>query len=186
MIRVKSQNMELVEPSIDFKNSYIEAVKEFQADAGDGSVRSRRYRDLSISQLEADFDSYVQELNAEAQGENLSEGYVPSNTYWLVDGNEFIGSISIRHRLTEYLERFGGHIGYDVRPSKRRQGYGNKILELALPKARELGIERILLTCDDTNAGSRKIIENNGGVFENRVKDPETGVDKLRFWIKTG
>ena len=85
--------------------------------------------------------------------------------------------------LLHTWNRSAGHIGYDIRPSKRKQGYGSKILELALPKAKELDIERVLLTCDETNTGSRRIIEKNGGVLENQVKNPETGVDKLRFWI---
>jgi len=77
----------------------------------------------------------------------------------------------------------GGHIGYDIRPSKRKQGYGNKILELALPKTKELGIHKALLTCDEPNTGSQKIIERNGGVLENVVDNPETGIRKMRFWI---
>ena len=98
-------------------------------------------------------------------------------------GGEFIGRVSIRHALTEHLLAVGGLIGYDIRPSKRGQGYGNKILELALPKAKELGISRVLITCDVTNAASRKIIEKNGGILENQVPNPETGVDKLRYWV---
>jgi len=66
---------------------------------------------------------------------------------------------------------------------KRRQGYGSKILAHALPKAKEIGITKILLTHDVTNVGSRKIIEQGGGVLENQVPNPETEVDKLCFWI---
>lgn len=127
--------------------------------------RSKSYRGISIPELEADFEAYVEKKTGQSRGENLPEGYVPSTELWLVDGDEYIGSISIRHRPTEYLEKLGGHIGYDIRPSMRGRGYGSKILELALPKAKELGTARILVTCDATNAASRKIIEKNGGVF---------------------
>lgn len=175
--------MQLVLPSVAYKSSYIEAVKEFQADHS-FPLMERTYDKLSISELEDNFEDYVEKKKSESRGENLPEGYIPATTYWLVDGGEYIGNIGIRHWLTEKLEKWGGHIGYSIRPSKRGQGYGNKILELALPKAKELGINRLLITCDATNTASQKIIEKNGGVLENQVPNPETGVDKLRFWIE--
>ncbi|MCR4325820.1 MAG: GNAT family N-acetyltransferase [Patescibacteria group bacterium] len=174
--------MELIEPSTEYKNSFIEAVKEYKEDTVD-SFRHAKYRELSLPELEADFGGFVARELGKSEGENLPEGYVPQTDYWLVDGSEFIGRVSIRHSLTEHLRQLGGHIGYDIRPSKRRKGYGTKILQLALPKARELGIERVLVTCDAGNAASQKIIEKNGGVLENQVSDPETGGSKMRFWI---
>ncbi len=85
--------------------------------------------------------------------------------------------------MTEHLMAVGGHIGYAIRASMRGKGYGNKILELAIPEAKKLGIDRVLVTCDVTNLASRKIIEKNRGILENQVRNPETGIDKLRFWI---
>lgn len=174
--------MELVLPSAEYKDSFIKAVKEFQADTED-SMRHKKYRELSIPELEADFGSFIERELGHARGEHIPEGYVPWSDYWLVDKGEFIGRISIRHRLNDWLKKIGGHIGYDIRPSKRRQGYGSKILGLALPKAKELGIERILITCDIANIPSGKIIEKNGGVLENVVPNPETGTEKFRYWI---
>lgn len=174
--------MELVEPSVKYKVSYIEAVKEFQADHS-FPLMERRYDKLSLPELDSTFETYVEKIRAEARGENLPEGWVPATTYWLVDGDEFIGRVNIRHQLTPHLEQIGGHIGYDIRPSKWGKGYGSSILKLVLPKAKELGLDRVLLTCDATNTGSRKIIEKNGGVFESRVPNPQTDVDKLRYWI---
>lgn len=174
--------MELILPSVEYKDSYLAAVKEFQADTSN-ERRLEQYRKLSVSELDSDFESYVEELLSHARGENLPEGWVPDSVFWLVDDGKFIGRLSIRHRLTEQLEKFGGHIGYDIRPSERIKGYGSKILELALLKAKELGIMRVLLTCDATNTASRKIIEKNGGILENQIPNPETGIDKLRFWI---
>ncbi len=174
--------MQLELPSREYKDSFIEAVREFQADRGHVSADTW-YQKLLISELETDFDSFVAHERSHAQGENLPEGYVAQSDFWLIDEGEFIGRVKIRHRLNEHLERIGGHIGYDIRPSRRRQGYGSNILKLALPKAKELGISRVLLTCNATNEPSRKIIEKNGGVLENREPNPETGVDKLRYWI---
>lgn len=159
--------MELVLPSIEYKTSYIEAVKEFKVDS-DNSHRSQDIRALSIPELEADFEVYAKKLASRARGENLPEGWVPVSVYWLVDNGEYIGRISIRHRLNENLAQFHGHIGYDIRPSQRGKGYGTTTLKLALPKAKELGLSRVLITCTTANVGSRKIIEKNGGVFENQ------------------
>lgn len=174
--------MELVAPSIEYKDSFIEAVKEYRADTS-FPLMHRRYHDLSLEELQDHFDEYVEKVRSWDRGENLPQGFVPAREFWLVENGTFIGSVNIRHMLNENLLRLGGHIGYEIRPSMRGKGYGSEALKLALPKAKELGIERALLTCDATNVGSRKIIEKNGGVLENQVPNPETGVDKLRFWI---
>ena len=107
---------------------------------------------------------------------------MPATALWLVDNGEFIGSLSLRHRLNENLLKMGGHIGYSIRPSARKRGYGTKILELALPIAKSLGIDKVLVTCDDDNTGSAKIIEKNGGVLENKVE--HEGKLKRRYWIE--
>ncbi len=173
--------MELVLPSTVYRDSFIEGIRELK-DAAMTST-TRNYGNLSIPDLEADFDLFVEKERGHAEGKNLPVGYVPQSDFWLVDGNKYIGHAGIRHELNEHLISIGGHIGYSIRPGKRGKGYGNKILELALPKAKELGIDRVLLTCDETNIASRKIIERNGGFLENQVPNPETGIDKLRFWI---
>jgi len=109
----------------------------------------------------------------------IPEGIVAMTTLWWVEGDEYLGRLSIRHQLTDWLRDFGGHIGYVVRPSERRHGHASAMLKAALPLARDLGIDPALLTCDDTNAGSRRVIESNGGVFEDQRGD------KLRFWVPT-
>ena len=89
--------------------------------------------------------------------------WVPCTTLWWVDGSTYLGRIAIRHRLTPSLREVGGHIGYDVRRSARRQGHATAMLAAALPVAAALGIDPALVTCDDTNVASRKVIEHNGG-----------------------
>lgn len=113
----------------------------------------------------------------------------------MIDCDEYIGQASIRPELcTSYLLTYGGHIGYSIRPSKRRQGWGKKILALALYEARELGLKRALVTCDSDNIGSRKIIEHNGGQFESAIgmtrstfrtegRKTDGALEKLRYWI---
>ncbi|MBP6882466.1 MAG: GNAT family N-acetyltransferase [Candidatus Levybacteria bacterium] len=172
--------MELISPSSEYKDQFIDAVKEYQAIESDDR---RDIYEINTEELEIDFPTYLKKLNLQSQGENLPEGYVPVSTFWLVDNHEFIGRVSIRHRLTPDLMKIGGHIGYDIRPSKRKMGYGKKILELALLKAKELGIERVLATCIETNIGSKKIIESNGGVFEERIPADDGKSARLRYWI---
>jgi predicted acetyltransferase len=109
----------------------------------------------------------------------LPEGIVPATHLWWVDGATYLGRLSIRHSLTPWLLEFGGHIGYGVRPSARRQGHATAMLAAALPVAHRIGIDSALLTCDDTNVASRKVIEANAGVLED-----QRGV-KLRYWVPT-
>lgn len=174
--------MELVLPSEIYKESFLEGVQEFKT-AEPFSSRYTHYKNMSLEKARSDFPAYLAHERDKALGKNLPEGFVPQTNYWLIDNDTFLGGVSIRHFLTEKLLQTGGHVGYDIRPSMRGHGYGTKILALALPKAREFGIERALITCDTTNVASRKIIERNGGVFENQIPNPEGGPDKLRFWI---
>lgn len=173
--------MELVEPSILYKESFIEAIREYQAQEV-GDRRTSYYRELE--ELTYGFPTYISRLLAESQGKNMPDGFVAQTTYWLVEGDEFIGRISIRHLLNKELMKMGGHIGFDIRPSKRKMGYGKKILQLALPKAKALKIEKALITCNETNEASKKIIIANGGVLEGRVKQPRGEPIKLRYWIQ--
>ena len=115
--------MDLVTPSSQYKDSFIQAVKEYHAVDADNITE---IYELNIEELENDFPSYISNLLSESEGQHLPAGYVPQTTYWLIDQGEFIGTISIRHRLTDRLLQEGGHIGYDIRPSKRKMGYGKK------------------------------------------------------------
>lgn len=104
---------------------------------------------------------------------------VASDYWWITDGepDEVVGFLAVRHRLNDWLLNEGGHIGYSVRPSRRREGHATRALLLALDRASELGIDRALITCDDDNAGSRATILGGGGVYE------DTRNGKQRYWI---
>ncbi len=134
----------------------------------------------------ADPAMVLEKANNYEQGISLKPGQVRSTTFWLVEGDRFIGEIRIRHELTEALYRRGGHIGYEVRPSACRQGYGTKMLAMVLPYCRDvLGLDRVLLTCDDDNVGSYRIMERNGGILEDKViNETERGIVlSRRYWI---
>ena len=91
--------------------------------------------------------------------------------------------IQVRHYFNEYLEKFGGHIGYSVRPSERRKGYAKKMLKDCLKYCEEINLDKVLITCMDSNVGSRKTILRNGGVYENTVFEPSREVNLERYWI---
>lgn len=165
-------------PSLQYKESFLAAVKEYQAEG------LPYYSKLSLEQTQ-EFEAFVQKLADEAQGQNLPEGYVAHTTFWLVEGSEYIGRVDIRHELNEYLHKEGGHLGYDIRPSQRGKGYGHHILKLGLEKAKELGLEKILITCDVSNTPSKKVIEGNGGQLLKTQPVGEGKPDKALYWIET-
>jgi predicted acetyltransferase len=156
-------------------------MAEFAAEGrtGDSSMVGR---DLAVHggtwATPAGFAAYLDELRAEAVRPRRA-GFVCSTTWWWVEGDEFVGRIVVRHELTPHLLEVGGHIGYDVRRSRRREGHATAMLAAVLPEAADLGIERALVTCDHDNVGSRRVIEANGGVLEDQRGQ------KLRFWITT-
>lgn len=168
--------MKLTLPSVKYKHSYLQAVEEGKGEAGVTVLRKPR-KDES-------FEKFVTDIRNEAKGLNLPENWVPATEFWLIDHNEFIGRVSIRHILNDNLLKIGGHIGYYIRISKRNQGYGKIILQLALQKAKKLRISKVLMTCDEGNIGSQKIIEANGGILENIVEVDEKHPKKKRYWIK--
>jgi predicted acetyltransferase len=177
---------ELILPDPRVQRSFLTAMKEFQAEGRGGpddtSMLGREILGWADRWDDpAEFAAYVSWLRAGAAEEShRPPGHVPSTTLWGAEGEEYLGRITIRHRLTPSLLNLGGHIGYDVRPSGRRRGHATAMLAAALPVARELGIGPVLITCDEDNVGSRKAIEGNGGVLE----DVRKGT--LRFWVPTG
>lgn len=170
--------IELVLPTEKYKNSYLDAISEFSG------KELTEFEYAPIEEMQENFAKYVEKLRGFAKGIGLPEGYLPHTEFWLVDGDHYIGRLDIRHSLNQHLLDVGGHIGYDVRPSLRGQGYGNKILELGLPKAKELGLNKVLLTCSEGNIASEKIIVKNGGVYEDARFHAGHGVNKKRFWIE--
>ncbi len=126
---------------------------------------------------------YLGRLADSSAGVNLPDGWVGS-TFLVADLDEqIVGRVSIRHELNEFLRTEGGHIGYCVRPACRRRGYATEILRQALIVARSLGIDRVLITCDDDNAGSIRVIESCGGKLDS-VRPATPGTPALRrYWI---
>ena len=172
----------LVPPAMRHARSYLAALREGFRRGEQEVVSERRVREI-----EADFAGYLAAITDQrgyitlATGERVRK--VPFSLHWLCEDDVFIGEASIRHQLNAHLLQEGGHIGYGIRPSRRRQGYGKRILALALAECRRLGIERVLVTCLDANIASAKIIEANGGRLENLISAPSGHGPLRRYWI---
>jgi predicted acetyltransferase len=172
--------VKLERPNVKYKTSFIAAVHEFQASQTGG----RDILKLDPNSLENDFSSYVQgELRLDDPA-HLEPGKVLQSEFWLVNDLEFFGRIALRHGLNDFLKGFGGHIGYEIRPSRQRQGLGTFMLKLVLEKARTIGLKRVLITCDVENLGSRGVIEANGGELEGEFKLDWYDKPIRRYWIK--
>ena len=165
----------LTEPSVQYKDSYLAAVRELQ---GEG-----KRLDDNIRFLSENFTAFVHRSLQQKDRSYVMPGRVPNADFWLIENGEFVGRLNLRYELDSDLLKFGGHIGYEVRPSRRKQGYGTRMLQLGLEKAKAAGIFKVLVTCDENNIGSKKIIEHNGGQFENAVHIDGSAIKKLRYWI---
>ena len=161
--------IELVAPSEAYRDSFLRAMDEFQAEGlpwwfGGG-----------LETAERDFAGFVAS----------KLGDVGKTHRWAVADGEFVGRIAVFHELTDALRISGGHIGYDTLPSLRGRGIATQMLAQILPTARALGLSEVLLTCDDTNTASIRVIEKNGGVLrDTRVLAP-TKPAKRYYWIST-
>lgn len=142
-------------------------------DGGNGFVNS-----LNSINME-EFSSKVHRNYEIARSINLPDEYVPQTIYWLYHNGKPVGYGKLRHRLNEKLLELGGHIGYVIRPSERGKGYGKRMLAELVREAHKKSISRVLLTCDECNLASRRIIEwNHGGLSS--IAD-----GKCKYWIDT-
>ncbi len=130
-------------------------------------------------ELEEAYGDMVADFVSAGESPNkLGEG----TTYWLVKDGRVLGTCRLRHALTEDLWRHGGHIGYDIRPSERNNGYATAMLDLLLEEAWDAGHSWVLVTVEEANLASRRVAEKNGAIYLDRV--PGTGI--LRFVIDRG
>lgn len=169
----------LVRPSYEYQKQIVETMEEWsEYNATHDTNRSPGaifYSDWH------NFDEYLRHFDQ--QEHHPKEGHVPSTTYFALDKerNIMVGAISIRHYLNEDLRNGGGHIGDEIRPSERRKGYATEMISLALTMCRKLKIEKVMMSCNDYNIGSRKSIIKNGGVYEKTVLDD--GENLEIYWI---
>jgi len=158
----------------DYRREFLEAGSSM-----DGTGPLRRLEDPA---------EWLAATRACARQETVPAGLVPATQLLCVrrsDGR-LVGMIQLRHCFNPFLERYGGHIGYSVRPSERRKGCAEWMLRACLPRCRALGLDRVLVTCLEDNEASRRTILANGGVYESTVLEPEEGVRLQRYWLAPG
>lgn len=131
-----------------------------------------------------DYKKMLTALEKEHLGIELAPGRVAHTMYYAFLDGQIVGRLSLRHTLNKYLLERGGHIGYAVAPKFRRMGLAKSMLEQGLKKCLEFNINPVLITCDEDNTASVKIIEHFGGQLENVVVDPENGEKVRRYWVK--
>ena len=163
-------------PAPDWFATWTECVRDFGEEFRHGSGESMV---AGFGPDRRSFDLLLDVVRAESGVDGaLPAGRVACDYFWVTQGPTMIGFLALRHSIdTEFVRTRGGHIGYRIRPAYRRQGHGSRALGLALPLARDLGLEAVLLTCDEGNVGSARTIESQGGVLENVVDATR------RYWI---
>ncbi len=111
--------------------------------------------------------------------------WVPSTQFLYVRAadDKIVGMLQVRHEFNEYLEKYAGHIGYSVRPDERRKGYASAMLAAALPYCRQIGLNKVLISCLTDNEASRRTIIRNGGVYESTVTELKSDERLERYWI---
>ncbi len=172
------EEMKLILPD----ESYLEQVAEYRREflendsSMDGCGPLRRFEDMS---------EWLYQIRLYFQKETVPAGRVQATQFLYIraSDNKLVGMIQVRHEFNEYLEKYAGHIGYSVRPSERRKCYASSMLKEALKFCKEIGLERVLISCIETNEASRRTILKNGGVYESTVYEPTAGKTLQRYWI---
>ncbi|MFJ2741123.1 GNAT family N-acetyltransferase [Streptomyces sp. NPDC087440] len=171
---------ELIAPTARLHSSWLDAREEW--DPGEhqpGASLVLAGGDLAGPEV---FAAWTAELRRQSDpASDVGEGRVHATHWWITEGDTYLGAIDLRHALNDFLLDAGGHVGYSVRPSARKRGLATWALGAILPEARALGLDRILVTCDDTNTASARTIERNGGVLED-TRMTSIGL-KQRYWI---
>ena len=166
----------LVKPNLSYADEIIKYKEESLKENPliNGSAGLNRFSSI---------EDWLEELKKRSSEATVPEGLVPSSTYLGIreKDNYIVGMIDIRHYLNEYLTQVGGNIGYSVRKTERNKGYAKQMLKLALEKCKELKIKKVLITCDEDNITSEKVILSANAKFED-IRNVD-GENKKRFWI---
>ena len=168
----------LMRPTAAYADQIRELRQEF-LDAGssmDGMGPLRRMEDP---------EAYIARCVRDEDPNQIPANRVPATQFLFIrkEDNRLVGMIQVRHYFNEHLAQYGGHIGYSVHPDERRKGYAKWMLAHVLPEAMKLGLNRVLVTCDEDNEASRRTILKNGGVFDRNTWLEDEKQTVSRYWI---
>lgn len=175
--------LKLVIPTAEHRNQLLGYKEAFNL------LGETMHGDANLQNI-VSYEEWLQILKNNSSEATVETGLVPATSFLALSkvDDHLIGMIHIRHRLNSYLEQFGGHIGYSIIPEERQKGYATEMLGLALDECRQLGLDRVLITCNKSNLASAKTITNNGGQLENEILEekepPEHNQVIQRYWIE--
>lgn len=162
-----------------YSNDILEYKKEFiqNNDSMDGCSSLKRAKNI---------EEYLKTVKSYENKESLPDEKVVSTQFLCIreTDNKIVGMIQVRHYFNEYLKKYAGNIGYSVRPSERQKGYATWMLQNVKPFCKSIGLDKILVCCNESNEGSRKVILNNHGVYESTVYCETENINLERYWIK--
>ena len=168
-----AEKLRLIDPTSDLEVEFCDMAMEWQENGSDRFGKALN-----------NFAAYVEKLIQQKEPQETYPDRVPGSTFWLIANNRrLVGTSRLRYWLVPRLEQEGGHIGYDIRPSERKKGYGTQLLALTLNKARAIGLKEVIITCDQDNQGSVRIIEKNGGEYLGGAISNRTGKQINRYRI---
>ncbi|WP_205751582.1 GNAT family N-acetyltransferase, partial [Bacillus cereus] len=175
---IAMDEIELLLPSLEFEQEIMNYKNEYP-------YNPNGIEGTSMLAFKNSITDWLDYLKIHENRKTVPDNRVPAIQYIVVKKSDhsIVGMLNLRLELNDYLLNYAGHIGYSVKPSERKKGYGSKMLGLALAKSKILGLNKILVTCADDNLGSIGVIENNNGVLEDKRLDPDDGKLTRRYWI---
>ena len=160
---------------IEYINEFVEYNSEINGTGGlDKIIEGYTFEQALARCLSMEDENYAKKINR-----------CQSKTFLLIreNDNRIVGTINVRWNLTEAMKRFGGNIGYGIRPTERRKGYNKINLYLGMQEAKKLGLDRVMLDCDVNNLGSDRTLKALGGVLERTEVNPEDNILTNVYWF---
>lgn len=161
---------------------------------------TRNVAPQELAAIASDPDAFLAEIRGGSGRIRLPDGRevdrIPGPTRWIFAEDRperpFIGSINLRWQekdgrpILALPEHVLGHVGYTILPAFAGHGYATAALAAMLRVAHEAGLPEIIITCDESNHASRRIIEKNGGRLVETFVAPLYSPDqRLRFIVST-
>ena len=177
--------LKLVKPSLEYADAFLAGLEEYKTDTAKFGLDNMRQTIKTVE--ENGVSAWIEKAHNADIGKDLPDGWVSNTKYWLLDNDEYAGSFTLRHGLTEGLKLWGGHVGYIIAPSKRGRGYAFAGLQLLLTEAAKRGLEQVLITCNTENAASFAVITKALKLYGGEQLSDSTfdGKNYHRVWINT-